>query len=643
MARIVSDDDIKLAREQFRESEETSSLNRQEAEEDIRFAQLADQWPEQIKATRQLEGRPCLTINRLPAFIRQVTNDIRQNRSGVRVSPVDNGADPETADVIQGIIRQIERRSNADVAYDTAGFHAVANGFGFFRLAIDYVHDFSFDLEMRMERIANPLMVHWDTNSTGFDAADWEYAFVSEWLTRKQFERQYPKFDPVSFDGGDTSASATSYTQEDQIHVVEWWSREPDEFEIVELVDMGGTRRVLRADALPQIARAFLSGGGIDVEEGDDDEAVEAVMALGLVQELRRRKTMGSKVIRRMLSGADILEETTWPGRNIPICPVWGDEVIIDGRRHFRSMIRDAKDPQRMMNFWRSATTELVALAPKSPWLIAEGALPTNEEELAKWATANSQSHEYLTFSENGGVKPERISFASIPTGALQEAQLAQDDIKAIIGIYDSSLGARSNETSGRAILARQREADVANFHYIDNLNRAIRYGGECMVDCIPAVYSGREMIRILGEDGREKLVALASNQDALFQGDGPMDEAGNATPRVYNINTGVYDVTVDAGPSYATQREEAREVMLELGRAVPSFWMVAADIFMRNMDFQGADELVDRLKPLVQAQMAQMGAPPQQPGAQMPQPMSATPQPGQAQQTLSGAEVRGQ
>lgn len=642
MARIVSDDDIQTAREQFRESSEASDFNRHDAEEDIRFAQLADQWPERIKATRQAEGRPCLTINRLPAFIRQVTNDIRQNRSGVRVSPVDNGADKDTAQVIQGIIRHIERRSNADVAYDTAGFHAVANGFGFFRIGLDFVHDHSFDLELKIERIANPLMVHWDTNSTGFDAADWNYAFVSEWYTRAQWEREYPKFDPVSFDGGDTAASATSWTDNDQIHVVEWWSKEPEEFEIVEILDMNGQPRVLRADAMPQIARAFLSGGGIEIDEGDDDQAVQAVMALGLVQEIRRRKSKGSKVIRRVLSGADILEQTTWPGKNIPICPVWGEEVIIDGRRHFRSMIRDAKDPQMMMNFWRSATTELVALAPKAPWLIAEEALPTDEEEKGKWATANSQNHEYLAFSANGGVKPERISFAGVPAGALQEAQLAQDDIKAIIGIYDSSLGARSNETSGRAILARQREADVSNFHFIDNLNRAIRYGGECLVDCIPAVYSGREMLRILGEDGREKLVRLASAQDALMQGDGPEDANGDPSQRVYNLNTGVYDVTVDAGPSYATQREEAREVMLELGRAVPSFWMVSADIFMRNMDFQGADELVDRLAPIVQSQLAQMAGPPMPPTGSMPQPMTATPQPRQNPQALSAGETRG-
>jgi hypothetical protein len=630
----MTDDALKLAKEQFEESCEGGDFNRAAAEEDIRFAQLGEQWPKDVAATRMAEGRPCLTINRLPAFIRQVTNEIRQNRAGVKVGPVDNGADKDTAQVIQGSIRQIERRSNADVAYDTAGFHAVANGFGFFRIGIDFVHDQSFEMEARIERIANPLTVHWDTNSTAFDASDWEYGFVSDWMTSDKFKAEYPDADAISFEGADTSTDVGG----DSVRVAEWFAKESDEFQLVEFIDMQGRPRVVKESDLAEIARSFLRAGEMDDSIGSDDEAIRAVMAMGLVEEKRRRKVKGSKIVRRIISGADVLEETIWPGRNIPICPVWGDEVIVDGKRHFRSMIRDAKDPQKMMNFWRSATTELVALAPKAPWLIAQQALPTDSDEVAKWATANSVSHEYLTFNADGGAMSNRIPFAGVPAGALQEAQLAQDDIKAIIGIYDSSLGARSNETSGRAILARQREADVSNFHFIDNLNRAIRYGGDCLVDIIPAVYSGREMIRILGEDGRERLVKIASAQDALMQ---PGPEAGGE--RVYNLNTGVYDVAVDAGPSYATQREEAREVMLELGRAVPAFWMVSADIFMRNMDFQGSDELVDRLAPLVQAQMAQIaGSPqqPQQPGAQMPQPMTADPR--MNPQALSAAESAG-
>ena len=247
----MTDDALKLAKEQFEESCEGGDFNRAAAEEDIRFAQLGEQWPKDVAATRMAEGRPCLTINRLPAFIRQVTNEIRQNRAGVKVGPVDNGADKDTAQVIQGSIRQIERRSNADVAYDTAGFHAVANGFGFFRIGIDFVHDQSFEMEARIERIANPLTVHWDTNSTAFDASDWEYGFVSDWMTSDKFKAEYPDADAISFEGADTSTDVGG----DSVRVAEWFAKESDEFQLVEFIDMQGRPRVVKESDLAEIAR----------------------------------------------------------------------------------------------------------------------------------------------------------------------------------------------------------------------------------------------------------------------------------------------------------------------------------------------------------------------------------------------------
>lgn len=613
---MSENDDIKLAEDQFEESFQGSDFTRKEAEADIRFARLSEQWDERISAARYAEGRPCLTVNRLPGFIRQVVNDARQAKTGVRVSPVDSGADQPTAEVIQGLIRHIERRSVAEVAYDTAIDHAVTSGFGFFRLGIDYVHEKSFDMELQIKRVADPLMVYWDTASVEYDASDWRYAFVSEHISEDDFDQRYPDKAKVSFGGG--GRSFTGSLLEKHIHTVEYWRKDMEPFDLVAIRGPQGGIQMMPEDELPKVAREILAAGGLPDDIGTDDDAVQAVMAMGF-EEIRRRKSERPTVRRMVLSGEEVLEETEWPGRTIPICPVWGDEVIVDGRRHFRSMIRDAKDPQAMMNFWRSATTELVALAPKSPWLIEEQALPSDPDELDKWASANTRSYDYLTWSgANGSPMPTRNAFAGVPAGALQEAQLAQDDMKAVIGIYDSSLGARSNETSGRAIMARQRESNVSNFHFIDNLNRAIQYGGQCMVDAIPAVYSGRQALRILGEDGKESLVALAGNQDGLSAGEG-VEEGQDA---IYNLNTGTYDVSVDAGPSYATQRDEAREVMLELGRAVPEFWSVSADIFMRNLDFQGSDELEERLSPLVKAQLQKLAAPPQgpmQPGSPPP------------------------
>jgi hypothetical protein len=291
---------------------------------------------------------------------------------------------------------------------------------------------------------------------------------------------------------------------------------------------------------------------------------------------------------------------------------VWGEEVFLDGRRHFRSMVHDAKDPQRMFNFWRSASTELVALAPRAPWVGPKGFVPKGQE--GKWQTANTRSYGYLEYE--GQIPPQRQPFAGVPAGALQEALNASDDIKAITGIYDASLGQRSNETSGRAILARKAESDNANFHFIDNLGRAIKYAGRCLVEIIPSVYGPRQTVRILGEDMAEKVIGLTHQ-------DGGSSQPGlDGEQRLYNLAVGKYDVAVSTGPSYATQREESREVLLEIMRQVPDAAALIGDIVVEHLDFVGADKVAERLRMMLPPQMQQGGG--------MPQGMPGQPMPGQ-------------
>ena len=342
----------------------------------------------------------------------------------------------------------------------------------------------------------------------------------------------------------------------------------------------------------------------------DDDTLATLYVQFMQMEEVDRRDAEYYVVKKRTISGVEVLDEEDWPGSMIPICPVWGTEVILDGRRHFRSLIRDAKDPQAMVNFWRSASTELVALAPRAPFIMPEDAMPKDTQEQIKWATANARSHSHLLYA--GNVMPQRQPFAGVPAGAVQEALNASDDMKSIIGIYDSSLGARSNETSGRAILARQREADTANFHFIDNLSRAIRYAGQCLVEIIPSIYSERQSVRILGEDMAEKVVKLTTQQ-----GGGLVGEDGER--QLYNLSVGKYDVTVKSGPSYATQREETREFLLEIMRQVPGAAQFLGDIALDNMDFPGAQQAAKRLRTVMQAQ----GVIPGPNGQMMPQPGS--------------------
>ena len=590
-----ADDVIKDALERFEESQEGSEWNREAYYEDTKFARMADQWPSEIIKQRTQEGRPYHVINKLPALIRAVVNESRQNKPAIKVAPVDNGADEDTAEVIGGLIRSIERGSNAEVAYDTAIDHSVTGGMGFFRIDIDYAHDETFDLEARIERIPNALMVHYDTSSTKFDASDWNFAFVSEMVRREEYQKRYPEASMVPFDGDSRSDSSDRWINDGEIRVAEYFQRVEKTRTLVQLevpnpqtgeMDL----QAVREDDLPAMATRFFDAGGISVEGMSDDELARGLLELSGVNERRRREVTYYEVMRRIINGVEVLEEDNWPGSTIPICPVWGDEVYIDGRRHFRSMIRDAKDPQMMFNFWRSATTELVALAPKAPWVGPKGFVPKGDE--AKWASANTRSHSYLEYDPSSGNAPQRQPFAGVPAGALQEAVNANDDMKAITGIFDSSIGAKSNETSGKAILARERQGDVSNFHFIDNLSRAIRYAGQVLVEIIPAVYSVRETIRILGEDEAEKVIKLT--QEA---GGGRQD---GRKPELYNLSVGKYDVTVSTGPSFATQREETRETLIEIMRQVPAAAPFIGDVLLDHMDFQGADKVAKRLKHLL-------------------------------------------
>jgi hypothetical protein len=365
------------------------------------------------------------------------------------------------------------------------------------------------------------------------------------------------------------------------------------------------------------------------------------------VQEIEPRQTREAdhhKVTRRVLSGAAVLEETDWPGQTIPICPVWGDEVVADGRRQFRSLIRDARDPQMMFNFWRSASTELVALAPRAPFIAQKGAIPEGPEG-EKWRTANTRSHPYLIYNE-GTNPPQRQGMPQVPAGVIQEALNASDDMKAVIGIYDASLGAKSNETSGRAIMARQRESDTGTFHFIDNLSRALQGAGRILLEIIPSIYSEREVVRILGQDMAPKVVKLTKGEQAAPQQgvDTPEDKPED---RLYDLTVGKYDVVVKVGPSYSTQREQAVAQLAELIRSAPESAPLIGDILIENMDIPGAAEISKRLKKMLPPQLQEGGeggqpAAPQIPPELIEQGKQAIAENGQLKAQLQQKDIEG-
>lgn len=581
---MAKDDDFLAdAREEFEECVEHEADNRKEALDDLRFARLDEQWPEEVRKQRELDGRPCLTTNKLPAYIRQVVNDARQNTPSISVHPVDSKADPKTAEIIGGLIRNIEEQSGADVAYDTAIEFAVTMGFGYWRINTEYACDDTFDLDIRIKQIVNPFSVYGDPYNDGPDSSEWNIAFVVDQLSKAAFERQYKGAEAVDWDGEPYSGLKSPWIDGERVQIAERWARE--EIESTALLLSDG--QVMREDDFEQI-RDFMASQGITV--------------------VADRPIKSHLVTQVIMSGAEVLERRKWAGRYIPIVPVYGEDLNVEGKRYLRSMVRAAKDPQRMFNYWRTASTELVALAPKAPFIGPQGAFDTDAK---KWATANVASHAYLEY--DGQIPPQRQPMPAVAVGAIQEALNASDDIKSVMGMFDASLGAKSNETSGRAIIARQREGDVGSFHFVDNRNRSIRHTGRILLDLIPKIYDGERVVRVLGADGEAQSVPV--NQPVQIQGQpqpGQGPSQAQAITHIFDLTAGKYDLVVQTGPSYSTQREESANQMVEMVRAFPAAAPIIIPKLAKNLDWPGAQEIAIEMEAMAkQAQANAQGTAP--------------------------------
>jgi hypothetical protein len=598
---------IEEALARFKLAEEAEAETRREALADLEFA-AGKQWPEGIVQERERDNRPCLVVNRIPQFIQQVTNDQRQNRPSIKVHAVDDQADPETAKIYQGLIRHIEYNSSADTAYDTAFDSAVRARFGFFRILTQYVSPLSFEQEIIIKRVRDRFSAYLDPHHVEPDGSDANWGFVFEDISKDDFKSRFPKA-KLSGDGEWESehAARPEWVKSDTVRIAEYFYKEFNEETLLQIQGEDG--------AIASLLAKDLKEQGVSAVESLTEGSLVALPTGEQFRILRTRKTPVPSIKWCKLNGCEILEKTDWPGSHIPIIPVYGNEQIINGKRVIESLVTHAKDSQRMYNYWKSAETEAIALAPRAPFAAPAAAIKGYE---AMWASANRANYSYLPYhaydeQQRPIPAPQRQAIEPAVGAITQAAQLAAEDLKATTGIYDAALGARSNETSGIAIARRNQQAQTSNFHFIDNLTRSLKHAGRILVDLIPKIYDSARVARIIGEDGEQKIVQL--NQE--FEEGGEM--------RAYMLSKGKYDVTVDVGPSFASKRQEAAQAMIELSRSVPQLGQAAPDLLVKTFDFHGVKELAERLKkilppgladddkdkkplpPEVQAQMAQM------------------------------------
>lgn len=570
----TAEDKYAEMRKRFAACEEAENTQRNLAVDDFRFIWVAgSQWDNHFG---QMRGtRPKYEFNKLRQAVKQVVNDMRMNTPSIKVRANEDG-DVDVAEIRQGLIRNIESQSRADEAYDWGGLYAVSCGFGAWRVKTEYVGDDTFDQEIRIERIHNPFSVRFDPSAKALDRSDARYAFVEDSMPTSEFKRRFPKAEISSFDSTMTSDCRDWYNEK-EVRVAEYWKKEPITREILLLSD----GRVIDAEGFDEDAAANPPAGE------DGLPVVEPVTVVN------RRDVETHKVTMEIVSGKETLEGPfDWPGRYIPLVPVWGDIVHIDGRDQWSGMARSAKDAQILYNAERSNFAEVVASQPSAPFMYTPEQIAGFEREWRDLAVDNAPGLPYNNI--NGMGPPQRQPPPQMSPGYMAALQLSADDIKGVTGIYDASLGARSNETSGRAIMARKQEGDVANYDYQDNVARAILYTGIIINDLIPHIYDTERQARILGEDGTIDYVTI--NQPVW-------NEAEQRWATVNDIRIGKYDITISTGPSYTTQRMETLDAMMQLAQSQGPMAMLAQYGVLKNMDTPGMDDVREGMRKLLVGQ----------------------------------------
>lgn len=577
-------DRIAEMRSRYARAREASAELYDEALEDIRFVVVpGSQWDSALKKRRG--DRPCYEFPKLQSHTRQAINEMRQARPQGKVRGTEE-SDRGLAELMQGICRNIESVSNAEQAYDIAYETAVQGGFGVWRITTDYANDDDFDLDIRIKPVRNPFAVKFDPAAVEIDRRDGLFAFVEEFIPEDEFKRRYPKASMEDFEADD---ECQDWRDAGKIRVAEYWWKEPQKRELW----------------------ALDSGAVVFADEAGVDEAELAAMG---VQIVRHRMVDSHKVMMVLTNGHEELTEPhEFPCKFIPIVPVWGNIQNIAGEDYWQGMVRPSKDQQRLHNVHRTAMTEAVAKAPKAPFLLKRAWIKGLEHF---WNRANAEDYPYLPVNDSAEGMPTRAPQAEVPAALIQLAAMDNDDMKAATGQYDASLGARSNETSGRAINARKMQGATATFNYVDNLVYSIRYTYEILTDMIPRVYDTPRVVRVLGADGGEKWKQLYQEVT---------DPETGQTFVLNDIGKGKYDVVVTVGASYATQRMEAVEAFSQLagqlGGAAPGIAPLLAYQVVKNLDLPGSEEVDEALRKALVAQGLMPPKEGEEPPPQQPDP----------------------
>ncbi len=561
------EDRISEIKERYREAVDGWAHIYTAASEDMKFVYDIDggQWPSLIRGEREKDGRPVLTVNKLQKTLRRIRGDQLMNKIGMKVLPVDDKADVVTAELYSGLIREIEYLSNAEICYDTAYNHAISSSVGFFRIITKYSDNNSFLQDIGIQRVINPLSVHFDPFAKEFSYEDAQYCFIEDLLDKKKFKRDFPNAEESDFDSSSIATIFGDWMQGDKVRVAEYFYKEPTKEKIVQLV----------------------TGEIIPI---NNKMTIEAIKNLG--GQIARERTVDSYVVKWCkLNGVEILEESVWPTDDIPIIPMFGDEVVVDGKKYYISLARGAKGPQQMYNYWVVAATETVALAPKMPYVVDHRQIKGFETE---WEEANRTNRMYIRYNAISGLnKPSREPQTQVPSAIMNMMQATAYDIEDHLGQYEASKGEASNERSGKAIIARVTQSDKGTYLFVDNKTRAIICGGRQVIKLIPKIYDTERALRVRGESGDEDLVTV--NKPVGFADNGQVVKEND-------LSVGKYDLIASTGASFSSKRQEMLDTMINaMQYGGPVIGSVIAPLIFKYSDSPGAKEIYEELKKGIQ------------------------------------------
>lgn len=541
----LSTEDASLVRSRFAACVSAESSWRENALSDIRFkagtnGKKSYQWDEASQSERETDNRPCFTVNRMDAFIKQITNQQRMAGPTITIAPAGEDGDEETAEVFQGIIRHILSVSDGEIAIDTAFEAAATHGKGFIYVTVDYIDEESGEQEILIKRVRNPFTVYLDPAASEPDSSDMRFAFVTDVIPRDEYTADYGDKFPLS---------------------------------ALDMASIGDPQRL-----------TWFPDGGVRIVEYFETVRTKTKKGRSKVKHVRWRK----------MNGLQTLAETKFPITRIPIVPMFGDEFDIDGDLDYRGMVRNGRHPQTILNYMFTSLVEQLALAPRSPFLVSATQLE-NFENI--WKLANRKNFPYLPYNDKDaegrptGQPPIRNSVEPPIQSTVVALSIAENQFKAVMQLYDPSLGQGKRDMSGKAAQLYQQQGEIGNSNYTDNLKRSLRSLGRLLVQMIPKYYDAPRVMRILGRDEQPVTVMVHANKEADLPEVMPK---GLDPKKIFNLGVGRYDVVVTTGPNFINKQQEQLATLLDIMKADPQIVPLVVDLVAKKM---GADDVVERVR----------------------------------------------